>query len=483
MVGQRNEIRVGSFTFYAGEGRSVGEWQEAAKQLLDQGQPFLAYDVASTALKQFPDSLLLKQTAASALIRTGALQEAVSLLEPLCPDPRPDTATLQAIFDSLRAVLQSVASTGAGQSPNVHARESLERLIRQVNDAGLVQPAASGDEETRGLLASAYKAIWRRTGEPKDGRRARDAYLRTFHATKGYWTGINAATMSRLVGEAGDAEVLAAAVLGLCHDALTRAETKPDEMFWILATMGEACLLLGREAEAMQHYRAAAELPDRKPASVVSALRQLLLLREHDPRLVPEALLSVLAPPTVVVFSGHMIDHPDRRTPRFPASLEAQVAAQIRRQLDDLDARVGYCSAACGSDILFAEAMFERGAEVYVLLPFNTADFVKESVEFAGPQWVRRFHRVVRQADSVRYVTEERYLGAEVLFHFAADVLSGYAEMHARTLETAPHLLVTLDETSPLRVGGTTDVVSRWPDPQRLRVIPMGELRAGRDAP
>ena len=79
-------IRIGLATFYQGSARSQTEWEEAVKQLLDEGQAFLAYDLAQMGLRQFPDSLKLKQTAARAWIRP-ALGETERLgTLPMAPD-------------------------------------------------------------------------------------------------------------------------------------------------------------------------------------------------------------------------------------------------------------------------------------------------------------------------------------------------------------------------------------------------------------
>src|SRR6202043_1892681 len=74
--------------------------------------------------------------------------------------------------------------------------------------------------------------------------------------------------------------------------------------------------------------------------------------------------------PNLVVFSGHMLDSPDRRVPRFPGHCELSVRSAINKQLDTLSAGIGFSSAACGSDILFLEAMLDRGAVVHVVLPW-----------------------------------------------------------------------------------------------------------------
>ena len=107
----------------------------------------------------------------------------------------------------------------------------------------------------------------------------------------------------------------------------------------------------------------------------------------------------------VLLFSGHMIDAPDRPTPRFPAGKESVAAAAIAATLDALgcgDADLGICGGACGGDLLFAELVLARGAHLQMLLPFDEATFLSASVDFAGPQWRQRFFAV---KDNPRTVT------------------------------------------------------------------------------
>jgi hypothetical protein len=99
----------------------------------------------------------------------------------------------------------------------------------------------------------------------------------------------------------------------------------------------------------------------------------------------------------VFLFSGHMIDAPGRATPRFPADKEPMAAAAIDAALDaggcgggDL----GICGGACGGDLLFAEAVLARGAHLQMLLPFDEPTFLRESVDFAGAGWRKRFFAV-----------------------------------------------------------------------------------------
>src|SRR5262249_9036835 len=92
------------------------------------------------------------------------------------------------------------------------------------------------------------------------------------------------------------------------------------------------------------------------------------------------------APPKkVILFSGHMIDAPDREEPRFPANKEFVAANTIAAALEELGAGAGdlcICGGACGGDLLFAEAALKRGACLELYIPFEEATFLSKSVDF-----------------------------------------------------------------------------------------------------
>src|SRR5882757_8067294 len=104
----------------------------------------------------------------------------------------------------------------------------------------------------------------------------------------------------------------------------------------------------------------------------------------------------------VVICSGHMIDAPDRKTPRFPKEKAEAVRAKIAQQLEQWEIGAGdlaVCGGACGADILFAEECLRRGAQLRLLLAQETDDFVRDSVSHAGEEWVRRFHALCEKAE------------------------------------------------------------------------------------
>jgi hypothetical protein len=107
--------------------------------------------------------------------------------------------------------------------------------------------------------------------------------------------------------------------------------------------------------------------------------------------------VSEKPPRLVVLFSGHMIDGPDRVRSRFPASIEVAAAERIGLELKRLEAGVGdlaICGGAAGGDLLFAEACVDQRVPLEMLIPFDQEAFLRASVDPSGPNWRGRFLRV-----------------------------------------------------------------------------------------
>lgn len=98
-----------------------------------------------------------------------------------------------------------------------------------------------------------------------------------------------------------------------------------------------------------------------------------------------------------VLFSGHMVDAPDRAEPRFPPDRVPQVRqdiAEVIAQIDEHEVRA-VSGLACGGDLLFAEEWLKTGRGLLAFLPRPVEEFLDESVRFAGEEWVASFHRVI----------------------------------------------------------------------------------------
>ena len=102
----------------------------------------------------------------------------------------------------------------------------------------------------------------------------------------------------------------------------------------------------------------------------------------------------------VVLSSGHMIDAPDRPSPRFPACLEPAIAAEIEAVLDRWDigpADLLLLSGARGSDILFAESGHRRGSHIEIILASPPEVFEQTSVALPQSIWSQRFRYLLGQ--------------------------------------------------------------------------------------
>ena len=357
-----------------------------------------------------------------------------------------------------------------------HARSGAIRSAHALLDrAQAASPTTARMSDILSLRGRLWKDAYHRAPESPGARalaqRALREYLAAYALEHDSFPGINAATLSWLLGERAEAQQLAAAIAeGLA------AQGKPRN-FWDIATAGEAALLLGQIGEARESYRAAYLDASGDAGSVATMRRQVALLARSMPA-AAEAL-SELPVPDVIAFAGHMIDAPDRPVPRFPETLVPRVQAAISERFAAFRRPIVYTSAACGSDLILIEAALEMGAEVNVVLPFDRADFVRSSVAIGGEGWIRRFDAALHRAARVIMATEENHLGDDVLFDHAAMLLEGLTVLRAAQLETQPTLLCVIDLASRGLLGGTHASFERWQ--QRVgppQTIDLRELRA-----
>ncbi|MBT6155197.1 MAG: DUF4071 domain-containing protein [Planctomycetaceae bacterium] len=351
--------------------------------------------------------------------------------------------------------------------------------------------------ETVSLIGRLYKDRYQRTTLPAEktdfaGRALRN-YSTAYQLSRNSYPGINAASMSLLADVSRDkVHTSAKEVLDLALAELKQPGSEND--YWLFATIGEAYLLLeqftGTDADdencAEWWYRRAVTEAAGDIGSVVSMRRQVQLLKERLK--VPEEFMSIFSIGTCVIFAGHMIDHPDRQAqglpPRFPddAALEEEVATAIGKELEQWDAKVGYVSAGCGSDILFAEQMIRRKAELHIVLPFDREDFYKSSVDFGLPEmsgWRERCDKVLAEATEVHYATPEKFHGDDLYFDFVNRYTQGLALARSDQMGVKPIALVVKDPAAQSLVGGTAFFLKHWEKTKHeSRQINLARLRS-----
>jgi hypothetical protein len=230
-----------------------------------------------------------------------------------------------------------------------------------------------------------------------------------------YYSGINAATLLRLLWHLTGTEEKAdegKAMEGGVRWAIQSALAKDPRDYWARVSLGDLEVFVSEKKVVERAYKDAVAVAEKDWFKLDSSRQQLLLLKDlkFRPEVVEAALqifdraLDKLTPPEarwvprrVFLFSGHMIDTPGRREPRFPADKEPIAAEAIDATLDELGVGaedVALCGGACGGDVLFAEACLERALRLEVRLPFDESKFLRESVTFAGDKWRDRFYKV-----------------------------------------------------------------------------------------
>lgn len=102
-----------------------------------------------------------------------------------------------------------------------------------------------------------------------------------------------------------------------------------------------------------------------------------------------------------ILFTGHMLDQPDRPEERFPVSKLNKVTSTIKNQLSHLmqeadTPQIGIAGGACGGDIVFHERCMELGIPSRIYLALPPEEYKKTSVSFAGTDWEKRFDRLLQ---------------------------------------------------------------------------------------
>ena len=167
-------------------------------------------------------------------------------------------------------VQQLALSTYKSKQPN-----PLDALLEARTLLLQLEPATSNDPETLGMWGAIHKRIWDIDPKPEHLATSITAYSRGFYLKQDYYNGGNLAVLLELrallsarAGERDEAiadKVLARRVREEVLAYLTpqlaeKAELPPDKHYWVLASMWEANVGLGRDEQGTQWEQAARAL-------------------------------------------------------------------------------------------------------------------------------------------------------------------------------------------------------------------------------
>lgn len=190
----------------------------------------------------------------------------------------------------------------------------------------------------------------------------------------------------------------------------------------------------------------------------------------------------------VAVFCGHMFN--------AGSDAEVELAERVRAKLDELDIAIGFGPLACGADIVIAEALLSRGAELNVVLPFAEEDFIAVSVLCGGKEWLPRFEACRDAAHSITFATPSAYVGDDNQFAYNTLYAMGLAVLRAdKEACEAFQLAVLSDEQfsysltgkagtqADIRLwqnlGRETTLIPAGPVLRELEFPPMPKIRRG----
>ena len=455
------------------------QWCARIDAQMSDGQFFLAYDHYRDAISAGADSLRLHLLGALALLRVGATEEARRLLQPLSGRLELRSEREARIESALRQAIVACQQDPTERTADRTATRQLLNALSSV-ERGTATDEAEQPDVLR-LVSQIHYEIWMRLGNDADLAHA-ERVGRQCHAASGdFADGLQAVLLSTLRGESDDS---ARRALDLLAD--WQQQPLPDDSDSARdrhCAAGALLAVLAGDRDALAPIREALARPvPRHTPTVVTLRARLQQLADAGSALAAEAL-AALPPPSVVVFSGQPLDDNGCDEPCFPVWLESAVASRITTELDALNAEIGFSSAAAGAELLFVEAMLDRGADVHLVLPFALDDFIRQRVAYAGGNWVRRFRNACKLATTISYATDEPFLGHDMLLRFNNHLIHGMARAQGTLCATDPHLLVLWDYLADSGAGSAADFMDNWPEITRLRLIDLDELREQTAAP
>ena len=391
-------------------GLNEGKIAEEARSHAAAGDHLLAYDLAMRGLDEHPRDLALKHAALLALARSGA--------------------TAKARERYLELGLGDVSRDAVSASLYTDIKSLDARIAKDLAYAASVDKRS----ELLSNAAARYRKIFDETGD--------------------YYPGVNAATLALLAGDTPDAKILATSVKTICEQRVTAGL---ERGYYVWATLAEASLIAGDEAAAAEALVQAKSAADAKPDALATTRKQLRLLCAATG--IPQSCLDTLRPAIVIHYSGHMIGR------RLSEAQAAALAPHIDVFLSQRQVGVGFGSLASGADILIAEALLKRGADLELVFPFRLDEFCEISVRPAGESWIGRFERCLRRARSKTFATDDSYLGDDYLFTYATWLGTGLALQRAQSLDTEARRLAIWDgggAGGPVGAAGTAVDIGLW---------------------
>lgn len=282
-------------------------------------------------------------------------------------------------------------------------------------------------EDIMALAGRLAKDRFEASGDIEEARASANFYEAAFKSTGGYYSGINAATMSLI------AKVPIEIVMGRAQAVLARLSSlsgeSDEDRYFIHASRAEAHYILGDKMAAQMALQAALDYDPLNYTAHASTYRQFCLLaRAHNES---TDWLRPLRAPLSVHFAGHLFSE---------IKDEDRLSVAMSDLIQKEDIGFGYGALAAGSDIIFAECLLAEGGELHVVLPVPLDIFKAASVialdNDGRLQWAARFDKCIEQSSSLRCVSAHGDWPECVLNNYAGRIAMGEACSRAHALSS-----------------------------------------------
>ncbi|MGE4063117.1 MAG: tetratricopeptide repeat-containing protein [Rhodospirillaceae bacterium] len=278
-------------------------------------------------------------------------------------------------------------------------------------------------------------------------RAAADRYASAYALKRGFYPGINVATMLLLANERPRAQSMAREVLAALPGA---GAANAEEAYYLAATEAEAHTILGDLNAAAAALALAVARDPHNISARAGTLRQLQTILQETGA--ATAWLEKFRPPMSVVYSGHMFMQSGA------GALEKSLAGTVAR----LQPGAAFGALAAGADIAIAETILAHSGTLHVVLPMREEDFIARSVAPFGETWIARYHACRARAATFRLASHEPNLGDDGIFAYGADYAMGLAIRHAEMSASRAMMVAVWDGVEGSGTAGTAADVARW---------------------
>ena len=174
--------------------------------------------------------------------------------------------------------------------------------------------------------------------------------------------------------------------------------------------------------------------------------------------------------PSVLLFTGHLLDKIDRESARFPYRLIREVRTLIEIELEQIlkkgGPKMAISSLAAGGDMLFASEIVQRKIPLTVFLPFEKDTFLAHSVRYLKDlpsedpkEWEDHFHENMSKASKV-IITHSNGSGPEQAFAACNKAMLKFALDLTQNQPSEVLALALVKNSEEIKPGGSADFVT-----------------------